>query len=842
MTPRLKRLELAALAALTMGAAPAMPPVSACGVYGDPVAGLDLDPTETASGLSMAPQPHGSGEPAAMALEVVGEADQSPVVQIRFAAPSAISKRWGWLLGTSAVLGPGSGPSITRLAGDVPSWLLVMSRIEGEASRLVAVHVRADEKARRLELESLVLDAADHVSCPTVLAREAGGLMIWGESSGALDRIVQLDWPTGQKDSPVTLATGSIDPRFAARVEPQGLLLAWSICPSEGSEARELVLGRFDSGGSILQGPVTAATNDTTMRILDVSSGSGKVVVQLLAGDPVLLEPVEVTAGEDLTDAQRKDWNGPELVPGTAAAGVIFDEGPSFLLWPGTVEGSDALAGFSGSGVWAVSARPAMAPVCAARTKEALLVAWTRQEEDRQAIELAQVQLIDLDADTVPDGLDLCPTTPETMDGRMDADGCPDPLAQVVDLLHDHVWFPLHAGQIPCTGMGASARSANGELLAGTILPGSSMVRTAGGKWHRLEDLPGPVTGAVDLPQGGFVVLAAGKPYHVDPGLSVVPLDVPQDEKAGPARPSAIVRLGQGRIGIVTDKGCAVLSAADLSLVKWLAPGTALVAAHEDPSLGTLLLTTSGRVLALDGEGEVLESIPRPAGTKDQTPVGLVVASGVVMAAWSGSGLYSLARLDAKWVKEHLADTADPAGGVASLAVTGAGQVHAVTASGALFTGSAGSWAQDSSGLEGTWVERVFIDGRGEALLVGSDGRPRLLARMSVDERVAIDVTHLSKSGAKAKDSIAQPLASALEKLLGGGQAVRIEGYSDPSGPSDKNLALSLVRAMAVASWLQARGVHPDLIRVIGFGELGQEKAGAAAVAGSRVEVLLLVP
>ena len=46
-----------------------------------------------------------------------------------------------------------------------------------------------------------------------------------------------------------------------------------------------------------------------------------------------------------------------------------------------------------------------------------------------------------------------------------------------------------------------------------------------------------------------------------------------------------------------------------------------------------------------------------------------------------------------------------------------------------------------------------------------------------------------------------------------------VEGHTDDVGPYDYNERLSLLRAGAVKTYLSFKGVHPDSIRVLGFGE-----------------------
>lgn len=48
---------------------------------------------------------------------------------------------------------------------------------------------------------------------------------------------------------------------------------------------------------------------------------------------------------------------------------------------------------------------------------------------------------------------------------------------------------------------------------------------------------------------------------------------------------------------------------------------------------------------------------------------------------------------------------------------------------------------------------------------------------------------------------------------------LRIEGYTDDSGPSDKNHKLSQERANTVATWLKSKGVDASRLEVVGYGE-----------------------
>ncbi|CAJ63147.1 MULTISPECIES: OmpA family protein [Frankia] len=73
-------------------------------------------------------------------------------------------------------------------------------------------------------------------------------------------------------------------------------------------------------------------------------------------------------------------------------------------------------------------------------------------------------------------------------------------------------------------------------------------------------------------------------------------------------------------------------------------------------------------------------------------------------------------------------------------------------------------------------------------------------------------------SGARLSPSAQARLDSVAAVLRGGDLAVLVGGYTDTSGPSALNQALSLNRAQAAADYLTSRGVPADLVRAAGFG------------------------
>jgi outer membrane protein OmpA-like peptidoglycan-associated protein len=71
---------------------------------------------------------------------------------------------------------------------------------------------------------------------------------------------------------------------------------------------------------------------------------------------------------------------------------------------------------------------------------------------------------------------------------------------------------------------------------------------------------------------------------------------------------------------------------------------------------------------------------------------------------------------------------------------------------------------------------------------------------------------HIKKDSKKTLDEIAQILKELDVYII-------VKGYTDASGSATMNKALSLKRAEAVKRYLQSKGVNPDNIQAVGFGE-----------------------
>ncbi|KQC37335.1 OmpA family protein [Frankia sp. ACN1ag] len=98
-------------------------------------------------------------------------------------------------------------------------------------------------------------------------------------------------------------------------------------------------------------------------------------------------------------------------------------------------------------------------------------------------------------------------------------------------------------------------------------------------------------------------------------------------------------------------------------------------------------------------------------------------------------------------------------------------------------------------------------------------------------------------SGARLSPSAQASLDKVASTLRGGDLAVLVGGYTDTSGPSALNQALSLNRAQAAADYLTSRGVPADLVRVAGFGSrepVASNGTLQGRAANRRVEIIPL--
>ncbi|MBW2263136.1 MAG: hypothetical protein JRG91_14285, partial [Deltaproteobacteria bacterium] len=273
---------LAALAALASTAGtPLVPEQAPCGVDVTSLVPLGLEQGAVVAALAVAPGDAGHGEPAAVALELLGPGRDMPSIEVHFAfgAASAPGQRWAWIPGASAELGPGSGPAIARLPGQAPAWVVLFSRSEAGGARPVAVLVRPDEEARRLDLEPVVLERALHVFGPLVVPHGSGALLMWGESSGAADAIRVLPFPCAPDHAPVTIVEGLLASRFSASATQGGFAAAWLEEDASSPEGWRLDVGIFDAAGKPVQGPVEAAAFETPARLLGLAARSDGIDV-----------------------------------------------------------------------------------------------------------------------------------------------------------------------------------------------------------------------------------------------------------------------------------------------------------------------------------------------------------------------------------------------------------------------------------------------------------------------------------------------------------------------------------------------------------------------------------
>lgn len=74
---------------------------------------------------------------------------------------------------------------------------------------------------------------------------------------------------------------------------------------------------------------------------------------------------------------------------------------------------------------------------------------------------------------------------------------------------------------------------------------------------------------------------------------------------------------------------------------------------------------------------------------------------------------------------------------------------------------------------------------------------------------------------------------------------IRVAGHTDSTGSREYNQELSLRRARSVASYLQRRGVSPDRMVIVGFGEdrpIADNRTAAGRAQNRRVEIEILPP
>jgi OmpA-OmpF porin, OOP family len=87
--------------------------------------------------------------------------------------------------------------------------------------------------------------------------------------------------------------------------------------------------------------------------------------------------------------------------------------------------------------------------------------------------------------------------------------------------------------------------------------------------------------------------------------------------------------------------------------------------------------------------------------------------------------------------------------------------------------------------------------------------------------RYSLPATSFALGSAELPDTLKKQLqvfAEVLRSRRGSGQAVRIEGHADASGPAVLNQQLSLQRAEAVRDYLVSLGTDPALLQPVGLG------------------------
>ncbi len=791
---------LAALA--SVAAAPLTPARAPCGVLVTSLVPLGLEQGAVVAALAVAAGDAAAGEPEAVAVELLGPGQDRPAIEMRFAfgAASAPGHRWAWLPGASAALGPGSGPAIARLPGQDPAWLVLYSRSETGGARPVAVLVRPDEEQRRLDLEPLVLERVLHVFGPLIVPGQDGALLLWGESSGSSDAIRMLPFPCGPDQAPVTIAEGLLAPRFDASAVQGGLAAAWLEENASSPEGWILRTGIFDAQGKPVKGPVEAAAFETPARLLGLAARDDGIDVHLLVGRPLLLSPVTISMGPGLSDPKTLAAGAPAFSPSTTVSAAVVPAG-LVLAWRSHLGPGSVLWAWSGHSRWPLASADGDTVAALAPAAAGAAAAWTA----RGRIDVLDISLADADGDHVPDMVDQCPGLAETHDGTLDHDGCPDPPGTTGSPLEaGRVWFADTADM--CTRMGRA-----GQVLAlaggarAWIGPDGLEARDAGGSMHAI-DLSGP---------------AAGDPA---------------------AEPHGLFALPGGRIAILTQRGVAVVDPGAWTVVRWLLDGRDLWAGSWDDDRGMLVAGSGGTLFRLADLDAPAKAVTLPPGVAKDLPVSVILDEKNIIVAWRASGVFTRKGWTSGWTPLDKRPEDPASAGSRRLVRSATGEIFLVTGSGALLALEAGTWRREEAGLEGVWVRDAFVDpDTGLARVIAVGGRPLVLDPHAVDRRIVIAAKHFTASGSSVKKSIKAALGPALALVTSAKRLVRIEGYTDSSGGTKLNLALSLKRAQALASWLADQGADPGALSVIGFGE-AHPLAKPSSTQNRRVEVVLLLP
>jgi len=821
-------LAIAALACLA--ARPALPPAPACGARSP----ATIAAAKEGSVIASLALPAGlAAGPTAVAIEVVDAGKGSPRIEVRFTSAAAGSA-WTWLQAASAMLGPGTGPSIARLEGEDPTWLVLFSRIAPGEARPVAITIAADGESRRLDLEETVLDASDHVFGPRVLATGPGkGLLAWGESEGGSDRIRVMLHPPSGKPSAVTLAEGRLADTFAIAPSAQGYVAAWLEEDASSPAGWHLHAGSFDAGGIGLSAFEIPSRFHSQARVLFIEPGA-EIGVHCIVQDPPEWRYERQAFGPSgAASSTAADLIWPA---GTIPIGTPAGSGP-LISWHGVRDAVEGLWAWSGGAIWQVASGAAGAP-CIAPAGDGALAAWTHGQD----VLVERLDLGDADADSIPGHADLCPGLPEPIDGLLDHDGCPDPVEPIASPLDaSRVWFP-ESPPIPCVRPSRAARLLDGSLLLGSADDGGSRLVGAGGSIP-LAGLPGPVTSILPLEGGGAAVAAAGGLFHVEADGSVHQRPLPPRGGTDAPGVRGLFALAQGGPAILTTDGTALVDPSTWGVTSWLGPDEEVLAGASDKKLGILLAGRGGKLWRLADAGAEPKSVPHPPGVSKDEPVDMVLAGGEVVVAWRHAGAFRRTGWKGAWSKIGGAAKEDPGlEGAERLVRSPSGEIVLVSGAGALYTLTGKGWTREDTGLEGTLVVDAAVDGAsGRILVLGVGGRPAILTARSIVKRVVIPAKFFSKSGKSAKPGAGAILAPYTADLAAGRLLARIEGFSDTAGPDSANLAMSLLRAQTIAVLLAGKGVDPAGIQVIGFGE-AFFAALPSAESNRRIEVVLLEP
>jgi hypothetical protein len=764
---------------------------------------LALQPGSVAAALAVAPGDAGRGEPAAVAVEVLGPGQDMPSIHVRFAfgSASAPGHRWAWLPGASASLGPGTGPTIARLGGEEPAWMVMFSRGEAGGARPVAVLVRPDKKALRLDLTPLVLGRSLHVFGPLVVPRAGGALLVWGETSGTVDAIRMLAHPATPDQAPVTLAKGLLASRFAAAATPQGLAMAWLEEDSSSPEGWKLLCGTFDASGQPADGPVTAVTLETQARILALAHGDQGIDVHLLVRRKMLDRPATVTMGPGLADPKLTVRSAPRFTPSTTVHAAVTTAGP-VLAWRSHIGQVPVLWAWSGRSRWPLAAASGEAVATLAPAGPGAAAAWTAGPR----IDVTDVSLTDSDGDDVPDPVDQCAGPAEVHDGTLDHDGCPDPPAPLGS--------PLEAGRVWFARECDACSWASG---AGQVL------------W---------------LASGARIWIGGGGLEARDPGGArhVIDLEGPQEQDAE-ATPRGLFALPDDRIAVLTSRGLALIASDTWAVERWLLAGEDLWTGAWDDTRGMLVAGTAGRLLRLAHLDAAAKTVSPPPGVAKDRPVSVLLDGKTILVAWRDAGVFSRKGWSSSWKALDQRPQDDPSvEGTARLVRSAPGEVFLVTGGGALLVLGPGGWKREEAGLEGVWLRDAFLDpATGRVQVIGIGGCALVLSPHEVDRRIVVASKHLTASGGSVRKSIKAVLGPALALLTSGQRLARIEGHTDAKGGTGTNLALSLKRARTVAAWLVDQGTDAGALAAIGFGE-AHPVAKPESTKNRRVEIVLLLP